>query len=156
VAEHTGMPEPSFRFRLERVRALRERSEDAAKEALAGAMYDHRRCEQAVHTAADRIAAARAAQLDGVSRPTCASDLIARQAYLERTELTHVARRHDLDRHAVELARTRELLTAAARERQALERLKERRRADHEREMARREGIALDEIAINGFRRNAR
>ena len=54
-SEHTGMTDPSFRFRLERVRALRERSEDAAKEALAGAMYEHRRCEQAVHTAADRI-----------------------------------------------------------------------------------------------------
>jgi flagellar FliJ protein len=149
------MPDPSFRFRLERVRALRERSEDAAKEALAGAMHDHHRCEQELHTAADRIAAARAAQLDGLSRPTCATDLIAGQAYLERTELTHVARRHDLDRQAVELARVRELLTVAARERQALERLKDRRRADHEREMARHEGIVLDEIAINGFRRRA-
>jgi flagellar FliJ protein len=149
------MPDPSFRFRLERVRALRERSEDAAKEALAGAMHDHHRCEQELHTAAGRIAGARSAQLDAASRPMSATDLIARQAYLERTERAHVARRHDLDRQAVELARVRELLTIAARERQALERLKERRRADHELEMARHEGIVLDEIAINGFRRRA-
>jgi flagellar FliJ protein len=147
------MPDPSFRFRLERVRALRERSEDAAKEVVAGAMHDHRRCEQELHTAADRIAGARAAQVDAGSRPMRAIDLIARQAYLERTERAHVARRHDLDRQAAELARTRELLTVAARERQALERLKERRRADHDQEMARLEGIVLDEIAINGFRR---
>ena len=150
------MPNPSFRFRLERVRALRERNEDAAKEVVAGAMHDHHRCEQELQTAADRIAGARAAQLDAASRPMSATDLIARQAYLERTELAHVARGHDLDRQVVELARTRELLTVAARERQVLERLKDRRRADHDREMARLEGIVLDEIAINGFRRRAR
>jgi flagellar FliJ protein len=149
------MPQASFRFRLERVRALRERSEDAAKEALAGAMLDHHRCEQALHTAADRIAGARKAQLDAVSRPARSTDLMARQAYLERTELAHVARGYDLARQAEELARTRELLTVAARERQALERLKDRRRGDHEREMARREGIVLDEIAINGYRRRS-
>jgi flagellar FliJ protein len=150
------MPNPSFRFRLERVRALRERNEDAAKEVVAGAMNDHRRCEQELHTAAGRIAGARAAQLDAASRPMSATDLIARQAYLERTERAHVARRHDLDRQAAELARTRALLTVAARERQALERLKDRRRADHVQEMARLEGIVLDEIAINAFRRRAK
>ena len=49
----------------------------------------------------------------------------------------------------------RDALTEAARDRQALERLKERRRSDHERELARQETIALDEIALNGFRRKA-
>ena len=52
-------------------------------------------------------------------------------------------------------ASAEEALTVAAMERQALERLKESRRADHEREVARREGLLLDEMAINGFRRRA-
>ena len=48
---------PSFRFRLERVRALRERREDAAKQELAGAMMRHRRCEDEVDAAAARLPA---------------------------------------------------------------------------------------------------
>jgi flagellar protein FliJ len=149
------MTGPSFRFRLERVRALRERREDAAKEELAGAMLRHRRCEEEVQAAAARIARARAAQVDASRLRSSAHDLIARQAYLERAERAHQATRQDLQRHEIELIQRRDALTNAARERQALERLKEHRRADHEREVARLEGLMLDEIAINGFRRNA-
>jgi flagellar FliJ protein len=145
----------SFRFRLERVRALRERREDAAKEELAGAMLRHRRCEDEVQAAAARIASAHAAQVDATRLTISATDLLARQAYLERAERAHNATRQDLRRHELELSQRREALTEAARDRQALERLKEHRRADHEREAARQEGLVLDEIAINGFRRKA-
>jgi flagellar protein FliJ len=146
---------PSFRFRLERVRALRERREDAAKQELAGALMRHRRCEEEVQAAAARIANARAAQVDATTLPSSATDLIARQAYLERAERAHQATRQDLQRHELELAQRREMLMKAAQERQALERLKEHQRANHEREAARQEGMVLDEIAINGFRRRA-
>ena len=149
------MTGPSFRFRLERVRALRERREDAAKEELAGAMLRHRRCEEEVQAAAERIARARAAQADATRATSSATDLLARQAYLERAERAHQATRQDLQRHELELVQRRDALTQAARERQALERLKEHRRADHEREVARQEGLMLDEIALNGYRRSA-
>ena len=145
----------SFRFRLERVRALRERSEDVAKEALAGALHQHRLSEEQLRAAEDSMARARDAQLDAAVRASSASDLLVRQAYLERTEQAHLASRQNLHRHEIEVARRREALTEAAREREALERLKEHRRADHEREAARQEGLALDEIAINGYRRRA-
>ena len=144
-----------FRFRLERVRALRERHEDQAKEALAGAMMQHKHCSDAVALAADKVAQARAAQLEAATAPMSVNDLLSRQAYLERAEKIHQAGRRELHRHELELNRRRQALTEAARERQALERLKEHRRRDHEREAARLEGLALDEIAINGFRRNA-
>lgn len=146
---------PSFRFRLERVRALRERHEDAAKQELAGAMMRHRRCEDEVDAAAGRLAGARAAQVETTRVTSSATDMLARQAYLERAERAHQATRQDLQRHELDLSQRREALTVAARDRQALERLKESRRADHEREAARREGLLLDEIAINGFRRKA-
>jgi len=149
------MTGPSFRFRLERVRALRERREDAAKEELAGAMLRHRRCEEEMQAAAERIARARAAQVDATRLPASANDLMAHQAYLERAERAHQATRHDLQRQEVELLQRREALTQAARDRQALERLKENRRVEHEREVARQEGLMLDEIAINSYRRNA-
>ena len=145
----------SFRFRLERVRALRERREDAAKEELAGAMLRHRRCEEEMQAAAERIARARAAQVDATRLPASANDLMAHQAYLERAERAHQATRQNLQRHEVELVQRREALTQAARDRQALERLKENRRVEHEREVARQEGLMLDEIALNGYRRNA-
>ncbi len=151
--EYRAMTGPSFRFRLERVRALRERREDAAKEELAGAMLRHRRCEEEVQATAARIASARAAQVDATRLRSSAHDLLVRQAFLERAERAHQATRLDLQRHELELAQRRDALTQAARERQALERLKEHRRADHEREVARKEGLMLDEIAINGFRR---
>jgi flagellar protein FliJ len=146
---------PSFRFRLERVRALRERREDAAKQELAGALQRHARCEEEVQAAANRIADARAAQSDATQLPMSATDLMARQAYLERAERAHQATRQDLQRREVELTQHREVLVKAAQERQALERLKENQRADHEREAARQEGMMLDEIALNGFRRRA-
>jgi flagellar FliJ protein len=145
----------SFRFRLERVRALRERREDAAKQELAGAMLRHRRSEEEVEAAAARIAGAREAQIDAALLPSSANEMLARQAYLERAERAHQATRQNLQRHEAELAQRRTALTQAAQERQALERLKEHRRVDHEREEARREGLFLDEIAINGYRRRA-
>ena len=145
----------SFRFRLERVRALRERREDVAKEELAGAMVAHRLCEEQEQAAADCVDQARIEQRNGASAPATASELLARQAYLERSEQAHMATRRDLHRQELELNRRRDALTAAAMERQALERLKENRRVDHEREVARREGLLLDEMAINGFRRKA-
>jgi flagellar protein FliJ len=145
----------SFRFRLERVRALRERHEDAAKQALAGALVQQQRCEDEVEAAAHRVAQAREAQLTAGALPTSGIHLIGRQAYLERTERAHEASQHDLGRHELLLAERREALVRAARDRQALERLKEHRRAEHEREAARLEGLALDEIAMNGFRRKA-
>src|ERR671935_579546 len=108
------MTGPSFRFRLERVRALRERREDAAKEELAGAMLRHRRCEEEVQAAAARIAHARAAQVDATRATSSATEMLARQAYLERAERAHQATRMDLQRHELELAQRREMLMKAA------------------------------------------
>jgi flagellar protein FliJ len=149
------MSSPSFRFRLERVRDIRERKEDLAKQELAGAMARHTRCEQEVQTAAQRIVDACAAQLDAAKLPSYATDLLSRQAYLERTEQDHRASSHNLRRHELEVTDRREALRHAARDRQALERLKERRRAEHQREIARLEGLELDDIATNNFSRSA-
>lgn len=149
------MTGPSFRFRLERVRALRERTEDQAKQAFAGAMQDRLRSEREVQAAVERVAQARDAQLDATSGPTSATELMARQAYLERSELAHRASQEDLGRHEHALEQSREQLTEAARDRQALERLKEHRRTEHQVTQARIEAMDLDEIALNGFRRRA-
>jgi flagellar FliJ protein len=149
------MAGPSFRFRLERVRVLRERAEDEAKEAFAGAMLDRLRSEQEMEDAAQRVAAARDAQLSAAAAPISATELMARQAYLERSERAHQASQDDLHRRDLTLEERRGELTEAARERQALERLKENRRIEFVAEQARIEAADLDEIALNGFRRRA-
>ena len=149
------MAGPSFRFRLERVRALRERAEDEAKEAFAGAMMERVRSEQEMEDAANRVAQARESQIDATAAPISATDLMARQAYLERSERAHQASRDDLHRRDQALEDRRDELTEAARDRQALERLKENRRIEFVREQARIEAADLDEIALNGFRRRA-
>jgi flagellar export protein FliJ len=144
---------PSFRFSLERVRALRERAEDAAREALAGAIQDHHRTRQVMEQAADAVLQARDAQLQAVGSPVGAAELLARQAYPERSERDHRASLDALGHADARVAQQRHKLTEAARSRQALERLKDHRRSDFEREQARLESIALDEVALNKFRR---
>jgi flagellar protein FliJ len=144
-----------FRFRLERIRELRERKEDEAKRALAEAITEHFRAEEEVRAAERRIASARAAQLQAVESARSGLDLVAQQAYLERTETARRSSLHALDRRELELNDRRDELSEAARDRQALERLKERRRAEYQREAARIESLFLDEIAINNFRRSA-
>jgi flagellar export protein FliJ len=144
---------PSYRFRLERVRALRERREDQAKVELAGAMIRRQQCEEQLAQAVDRVAMARRAQTQAAA--SSAADLIARQAYLERVERAHRAALEELHRHEATVAEHRDALSQAAQARQALERLKARGLDAHRREAARVEGLALDEIAITGFRRRA-
>ncbi len=145
------MISPAFRFRLERIRALRERREDEAKLQLAGAMARRHECAQQTSAAADCLLSARNSQLAAGS--SSATDLRARQAYLERVESSHRSTLNDLKRSERDVAGRRSELTNAARERQALEHLKARRLADFQRETARLDAVALDEIAINGFRR---
>jgi flagellar FliJ protein len=149
------MAGPSFRFRLERVRALRERAEDEAKEAFAGAMLDRLRSERDMEDAAQRVVRAREAQTQSTSAPISAADLMAGQAYLERSERAHQASKADLHRREQTLEDRRDELTEAARDRQALERLKETRRVEFQREQERIEAANLDEMALNGFRRRA-
>lgn len=145
----------AFHFRLERVRALRERGEDLAKEELAGALSRRLSCEERLRATGEQLDGARDQQRDLAAAPATASDLIARQLYLERIEQARRDGERDLDRHDAEVDARRLALVAAARDRQALERLKERRRADHALAMARTEGAAMDEIALTLHRRRA-
>lgn len=145
-----------FRFPLERLRALRERGEDLAKQELAGALAQHARCAERLRALGDEAAGAFAAQRAAAGAGgASARELADHQAYLERVEQARAAGRRDLDRHGAEVGARRDALREAARQRQALERLKERRRADHERAVSRAEGAVLDEIALTQHRRSA-
>jgi flagellar FliJ protein len=142
-----------FTFKLERVRALRERKEELAKEELAASLALRLRGEAMLQAAAENVEQARGVQRSAVGVPMSAHDLQAAQAYLERTERERESASLHLDRQDAEVDARRGALQNAARDRQVLERLKERRRTEHRREADRREGVLLDEMGITRHRR---
>jgi flagellar export protein FliJ len=141
---------PSYRFRLERVRALRERREEQVKQTFAVALRARQYRAEEVARTRSQIEAARDAQL--LASP---DTLAAHQSYLERLEHALDLELQDLARCEVELGERRAALTKASQDLEALERLKEKGLDDHNREAARVEQVLLDEIAGNGHWRRA-
>jgi flagellar protein FliJ len=145
---------PHFSFRLERVRALRERAEDQAKEEYASSLAHRLEGEALLRaTAATRDRARAEARTVGAGGS--GMDMLASQAWLERLERARQAAELELDRRDAEVEARHVALVNAARERHALERLAEKRRAEHALEANRREAYELDELAAAGHRRRA-
>jgi flagellar protein FliJ len=146
---------PSFRFRLERVRAVRARSETIAKQELARAVSQLSSTQADLRAAEADLEHARFEQRSAASEPgTIAStDLLARQAFLERAEAKRRAQELELARREGEVADRDAQLSTASSEHEMLNRLRERHRGEHDREAARRERNTLDEIATVRFGR---
>jgi flagellar protein FliJ len=145
---------PSFTFRLERVRTLRERAEERAREELANELRLRLGGEALLREATHAVTAARTAGLGTVTAErTTSTDLLAVQAYLERAERARREAALDLDRQDAEVDVRRAALVAAARDRQTIDKLEDRQRADHEREWSRRSQNQLDELALAVHRR---
>jgi flagellar FliJ protein len=145
---------PSFTFRLERVKSLRERAEDQAREQLARELALRVRGAALLREAGHAASSAHEAGRDTVRRGgATGADLLAAQAWIERAERGRREAALDLDRRDAEVAARRAALTDAARERQVISRLEERQRAEHDREAARVSQIALDEVALTVHRR---
>jgi flagellar FliJ protein len=144
---------PSFTFRLERVQSLRKRAEARAQEDLATELRLRMRGEAMLRQATHAASAATQAGRDATLGRSSGLDLIAAQAYIERAERTRREAALDLHRQEAEVAARRDALHAAARERQVMDKLEQRQRADHDRTWARRAQGALDEIALAVNRR---
>jgi flagellar export protein FliJ len=146
---------PSFRFNLERVRTVRKHGEQLAQQELAGAMGRRDDCETELALAEQRAGVAMNAQRAAAERTLTATELQSHQAWIERTAQAHAVVAESLVRHEREVDRRRTVLTVAAREKKALDRLEARRRREFDRAAARGEALATDEIALNVFRGNA-
>jgi flagellar export protein FliJ len=146
---------PSFRFRLERVRAVRERSETIAKQELAKAVSRLSSTQADLRAAEADLEHARFEQRNAAvgTGAVASGELLARQAFLERVEAKRRAQELELARREVEVADRDAKLTTASSEHEMLNRLRERHRGEHDREAARRESNTLDEIATVRFRR---
>jgi flagellar FliJ protein len=148
---------PPFRFRLERVRELREHDEDRAREDLASSIGAQLRGEAMLRAASDSVTDAHDRRRDGTAAGSMpAADLQAHQLWLERLQRQRADAELALERAGAEVDARRAALVEASRRREALERLKERRRQEHRVTVDRIEGATLDEIALNMHTRQAR
>ena len=143
------MTGPSFRFRLERVRAVRERKEKLAQQELARSMSRLGDTRAELRTAEESVRRAQTEQrtASAAAEPVGAAELQARQAFLERVEENRSRRAQDVRRGEAEVVDLGAKLVVAASEHEMLNRLRERRRGEHDREVARTEGKLMDEIA---------
>jgi flagellar FliJ protein len=147
---------PHFTFRLERVRALRERAEDQAKEEYAASVAHRTAGVALLETASGLRDEAIATMRPAPESDTLSGmDFLASQAWLDRLELARQAAELELDRRHAEVEARHVALVRAARDRHALERLRERSAAEHLLESNRREAYELDELAAAGHRRRA-
>lgn len=134
---------------------IRRQRERGAQEELAAALGQQAGQEATLGRVEATIAGAREGfrGAAGCGEVRSGTDLAANQAYLERLSGRRAVAVRDLNASRDEVGRRRRDLEAAARERQALDRLRDRRRAEHDRELARAEAAQLDELALAGHRR---
>lgn len=151
------MTEAPFRFRLERVRAVRERSEKLAQQELAEAISRRAGSEADLRAAEGRLQRAQTEQrtLATESPTLSAAELQAQQAFIEQAERERGSHAGELSRREADVAGSDSKLAIVAGEHEMLNRLRERQRGEHEREVANRERDALDEIAVTRFGRSA-
>lgn len=140
-----------FLFRLEPLLNLRRLKEQQALEAFARELGEQQRLEAelAARTAALEEAVRGASAADAPS----ARELAGRHLFVERCERerAEAAERLALQGRRVEAQRAR--LAELAREREAVERLRDRAHERHEHEEALRQGAFVDELATQAYAR---
>jgi len=145
-----------FQFKLERVRALRETRELAARAELAQALALRSRRELELAQNERQLAAANQSQRDAYAAGQLDPlELEARERFRERIEHERQLGLEALQRAADHAAQRERAFQAAAREHRMLERLKERQLAAHLLEANRSETRILDELGQNGRPRKA-
>jgi len=146
-------PVTRFTFRLESVRTLREQAEKQAKEELARELARKAERDAALSEAEERLQAAREAGALPVGSSLPAHELVSMQAFVERRERERLVAQADVSAADRDVGERQVQLEEAARERELLERLKKRKRAEHDQSVSRAEDAALGEMALAAHRR---
>jgi flagellar protein FliJ len=153
-ADHRSVRQ-NFTFGLERVRELREHTESQAKEQLASSLNQRVRGAAMLAAASDELASAAQAGRPQEGAQQNAADLVAHERWMQALRRDEEAAALSLDRLDAEVDARRSALGDASREREVLERLKQRRQAEHKAELGRRESATLDELALQMHVRRA-
>lgn len=157
MSDNQAVTGHAFRFRLERVRAVRERAETLAKQDLAAAISRRSSAEQELRATEANIEQAYVEQRSAAADPgpVSAEELQVRQSFLERIEAQRSGHARELADRDLDVAERDAKLTVAASEHEMLNRLRDRHRGEHDREAARVERNSLDEIAAARFGRSS-
>lgn len=142
------MTSKPFKFRLERVRELRERDEDRAREELAVSLGHQLRGTAMLQAAAEQVREARKLRTPGIGAGITGADLVARERWVDRLENERATAELAVQRASADVAHRRGELVEARQRREALERLKTRQKDAHTALVQRAEGAMLDEIAL--------
>jgi flagellar FliJ protein len=141
-----------FLFKLEPLLNLRRLKEEQARQAFAREVAEQHRLEAELSVRTVRLEeAVRGAAAFELS----ARDLAQRQAFVERCERERAEAAARITVQAGRVEAQRAQLAELAREREAVERLRERAHERHEREEAQRQTAFLDELATQGYARKA-
>ena len=134
---------------------MREQAEKQAQEALAHELAVQNDCRTALTQVGERLRLAHEAGVAKAGVTATGAQLFARQAYVERIERERQTAAHGLAWQENQVAAGRERLKRAAAEHEVMERLKQRRHAEHRRASDRAEESLLSEVALVRHRRAA-
>jgi flagellar protein FliJ len=148
LADYGGVVMRRFRFKLEAVRKLREQAETSAKEAYARELALGRTHDAALQDADARLAAARADAAAPRTGALAGADLRAGQAFLERREVEWAITALNSATQAERIEAGRDLLSLAARNREAVERLKKRQEQTHRLANEKAESRLFEDIGL--------
>lgn len=148
------MSESPFRFGLERVREVRVHDERTAQEVLAQSLNARLREQAALEAAESTLHAARrtATVPADPGMPLTGSALLAGHAWVQRLERRLEQALHKSTLAEEQVGRDRASVLEAARRREALDKLKDRRHAEHRLAAGRAESARLDEMALRTSR----
>lgn len=137
-----------FDFQLQPVLRHREILEDKSRQDFAEALGRERQLQEQVEARRSELLALQEELRTRQSHGIAVQDLL-----LFEESIAHVGRRlsvlmREAEEARHEIDRRREALAEASRDRRLLEKLKEKKKEEHGREMARQETILLDEIAL--------
>ncbi len=128
---------------------MRERKEKLAQQELARSITRMSSCQAELQSAEAELQSAQDEQRLAPHGTLGAVELQSRQAFLERVEANRSRQALEMQRSEAEVAARNIELTHAAGEHEMLNRLRERRRQEHERDAALSESKVLDEMAAS-------
>jgi flagellar protein FliJ len=137
-----------FRFGLERVREIRVHDEDQAKERFAASLNARVRGEAALRAAESRLRDAQHGVIAQGLGPLTGASLVARQAWVERLEVSRDDAQLRMANYEADLRDKRVELQQASQAREVLDQLEVRQREQHRLETERVQAMELDEMAL--------
>ena len=145
-----------FRFTLESVYNLRREAVDRANDHLAREMLELSREQQKVDQVEHRIGQAREGFREAMSSGSYSGLILQLRQFMVSLEHERTNRQSTLGGYLARVEACRKALIAARRKLEAMERIRDKRKLEHETKWTREEQKELDELLVQGCADNLR